>query len=98
MDNKALWILGALLAVGGGYGACALSTSSDTGELASDPSEIEPPLPEMPELAQDSGVPMASPVTPEPTTPQPTMPQPTTPTTCDGACGAGEICRAGSAR
>lgn len=89
MDNKALWILGALLAVGGGYGACALSTSTDSSELASDPSQLDPSLPEMPAVPEDAGVQLASPVTPE----QPTMPQqPTTPSTCDGACGQGEVC------
>lgn len=88
MDNKALWILAALLAVGAGYGACALSTSDESSEsLSGDPLD---PGPTMPDLRQDAGTAVATPTPVEPT--QPTMPPPTEADVCGGACASGESC------
>jgi hypothetical protein len=87
MDNKALWILAALLAVGGGYGACALSTSDDSTESLSGPID---PGPTMPDLRSDAGTTVATPTPVEPT--QPTMPPPAEVDACEGACTTGEVC------
>lgn len=85
MDNKALWILAALLAVGGGYGACALSTSDDSAETLTD--SVVPPT--RPDLHPDAGSMFA---TPEEQPTQPTTPPPTEVDLCAGACASGEVC------
>ncbi|MCA9612538.1 MAG: hypothetical protein H6722_30295 [Sandaracinus sp.] len=93
MDNKALWILGALLAVGGGYGACALSTSDDAAEeLAVDPGGPDvPTMPDMPDLMVDAGAGTVVPTDPVVEPEQPTMPPPNS-LGCDGACAQGQVC------
>lgn len=85
MDNKALWILAALLAVGAGYGACALSTSDDSAETLTD--SVAPPT--RPDLHPDAGSTFATPEDP-PT--QPTTPPPVEVDACEGACTSGETC------
>lgn len=88
MDNKALWILSALLAVGGGFGACALSTSNDAAEsLVPNPLG---PLP-TPDLGSDAGTPGVTPMVPvDPT--RPTMRQPGTVDVCGGTCASDRVC------
>lgn len=88
MNNKALWILGALLGVGGGCGACALSTADDaTQSLA--PNSLDPLL--RPDLGSDAGTLVATPTVPVDRTP-PTMQQPGTVDVCGGTCANDRVC------
>lgn len=95
MDNQVIWVLGALFAVGGGYGACALSTSDDASEELA-VRQGGPDLSTMPEMPSmhdaDTLPPPSSTSVVEPE--QPTMPQypGTTGVGCNGGCATGQLC------